>query len=98
MIPLECAASSASAISTALRHSSSVGIKQAGGDALLEGLTFQQLHDEERLPAGFADIVKGADVGMAQRRGCLGLAAEAFQRHRAPIEAVRQKLERHLSA
>jgi endo-1,4-beta-mannosidase len=38
----------------------------AGGDDLLQGFPFQELHGNERNPVGFADIIDGDDVGVAK--------------------------------
>ena len=40
------------------------------------------------------DVVNGADVGMIERRGGLGLAPETLQSRAVPGESLRQELER----
>jgi hypothetical protein len=45
-------------------------------DAVIQRLALQILHDDEWVPGLFGDFVDGADVRMAQRRGCVGLSLE----------------------
>ena len=67
------------------------------GDEVLEGLPFEQLHDQIRLPLVLADVMNRADVGMVERRGRLGLASKPLQRLRIVGELFRQELQRHRS-
>ena len=52
---------------------------RTSGDHVLEGHAVQELHDEESAAVVLADVVDGADVGMIQGGGRLGLAAETLQ-------------------
>ncbi len=46
---------------------------------MLQGQAIQVLHGDEGLAILFANVVDGADVGMVEGRGRLGLAAKALQ-------------------
>src|SRR5215469_440151 len=48
----------------------------AASDAVLQRSALEEFHDDIGEAVFFADIVNRADVGMIQRRGGLGLAAE----------------------
>jgi endo-1,4-beta-mannosidase len=52
----------------------------AGGDDLLQGFPFQELHGNERNPVGFADIIDGDDVGVAKLASRLRLAVEPLEK------------------
>ncbi len=54
-----------------------VHLHRAAGDPVLEGLAFETFHGDEGLAVLFADVVDGADVGMIESGGGLGLAAKA---------------------
>ncbi len=65
----------------------------APGDEVLERDAVEELHDEEGAAALLANVVDGADVGMVQRRGGLGLAAKALEGLAILREIVGKKLE-----
>jgi hypothetical protein len=73
MIPLECAASRASAISIA-RDSNASNFQRTPRNAMLQGQPFQKLHGDEGFALLPANVMDGADVGVIQR-GC-GLGFE----------------------
>src|SRR5581483_8000090 len=62
-------------------------------DAMLQRHAVKKLHRDERAPALIADVVDGTDVGMVERRGSLGFAAESFQRLRVVSYRLRKELE-----
>jgi hypothetical protein len=71
-----------------LRHGATV-------DAMFQRDAFQKFHGDERMPVLFADVVDGADIGMIQRGGGLGLALKTCQRARIARNFRREKLEGH---
>jgi hypothetical protein len=70
----------------------SLHVERAPGDAVLQRRPLEILHGDEGQGVFLADVVNGADVGMIERRGGLGLALEAAQRLRVASDFVRQKL------
>src|SRR6266446_7580345 len=58
-----------------------------------QGLSFQQLHDDEGLALELFDPMDRADVGMIQRRSGLRFALEALERNRIRGQLLRQELE-----
>jgi hypothetical protein len=48
-------------------------------DEILQGLAFQELHDDEVLTLVLIDGVDGTDIGVVQGRGGASLTLEAFQ-------------------
>ena len=91
-MPPAWAASRASAISmpSAECH---LQFQRTPGDPVLERHAVQVLHDQEGAAVVLADVVDGADVGMIQGGGCLGLAAEALQSLMILGEVVGEKFE-----
>ena len=75
------------------RSSSSSVLTGRRGDALLEGLAFEQFHRDEGLAFGLVDIVDGADVRMIERGSRLRLALESLQRMPVPGYLFRKKLQ-----
>ena len=67
-------------------------------DAMLQRLAFEEFHHEEGVALIFADIVDGADVGIVQRGGGAGFAAEAFQSLRIAGSLIREKFDGHGAA
>jgi len=63
------------------------------GHGLTEGLSFEQLHDEEVLSAQLLDGVNGADVGVIQGRGGASLALETLDGLAVLGQGVGQELE-----
>ena len=57
------------------------GVQRAARETLVQRLTIEQFHDEER-HGRRADVVDRADPGMVERRDRLGLALEALERLR----------------
>src|SRR5208337_3396893 len=70
-----------------------LAVQRASGDAVLQRSAIQELHGNEWLSLGLADLIDGADVRMIQRRCGTGLAAEAFQRLRVLGYVRRKELE-----
>ena len=68
-------------------------IQRAAGDAVLQGLAFEELHGDERLAVLLADVVNGADVGMIQGGCGVRFAPEAAERLRIAGDLVGQKLQ-----
>ena len=91
-MPLECAASSASAI---WMPSSSrlFDLQRTALDLVLESRAVQQFHGDEGLALLLADVVDGADIGMVQSGGRPGLALEAVQGLRVLGNIFRQELQ-----
>src|ERR1700735_3979299 len=54
----------------------------------------EEFHDEEGASGVLADVVDGADIGMVQRRGGFGFAAETLKCLMILGEVVGKKLER----
>ena len=71
-----------------------VGLEGLGADAVLEGLPLQQFHGDERPAFVLVDVVDGADVGVIEGGGGLGLALEALQGLMVLGHFFRQELER----
>jgi len=49
------------------------------GDELLQGNSVQKLHHDEELSTVLRNLMDRTNIWMVQRRGCPGLATEAFQ-------------------
>ena len=64
-------------------------------DLVLEGGAIQILHGDEGLPLLLADVINGADVGMVQSRGRLGLPLKAGQSLGVAGDVIGQELECH---
>jgi hypothetical protein len=60
---------------------------------MLQRATFHEFHRNERLAVVFTDFMDGANIGMAQGRGGLGLAFEATQSLRIWSEPVSKELQ-----
>src|ERR1700722_2945654 len=73
-------------------------LKWTALDQVLQGRTFEILHGDEGLTLLLADIVDGADVGMVQRRGGLGLTLEAAESLGILGDFIGQELQRHKTA
>jgi hypothetical protein len=65
--------------------------------AVLQRVAIQELHGDEGLFVLTADVVNGADVGMIQARGGLGLPPKSLQRTPGLSCVARQELERNQS-
>ena len=63
-------------------------------DLVLEGLPFQELHDEERAPVRLAEIVDRTNVRVVERRGRTRLTLEPLERFLTAGELLGQELER----
>ena len=70
-----------------------VEIHGATGDAMLQGRTIEELHDDEGVPLVSADFVDGADVGMVQGGSGAGFAAEALQSLRVLGDVVGKEFQ-----
>src|SRR5882672_4290390 len=69
------------------------GVDGTAVDAVLQGLAFKELHDDESLAVFLVDLVDGADVGMVQRRGGAGFALKAVQGLTVFGEFIGEKLK-----
>ncbi len=75
-------------------------------DPMLQRLTVQIFHHDERMPADrfarlkrdLANLVDRADIRMVQRGCSASLAAEALKSGRVANHAIREKFERHEAA
>jgi hypothetical protein len=67
-------------------------------EALLKGLAFQLLHDDERMAVVILDVMNDADVGVIQLRGGAGFALETLQSLVVFDEGVRKELEGNAAA
>ena len=70
------------------------GVQGTAGDTVLEGLAFEELHDDEGLAVFLIDLVDGADVGMVESRGGAGFSLEAVEGLAVLGQFVRKKFER----
>ena len=61
-------------------------------EVLIERLALHQLHSDEVLAFGLADLVNGADVGMVEGRGGAGFLGKALQCLRVSDEIFGQEL------
>ncbi len=76
-------------------HVKKIGQGQGlAGDAVFQGLAFEQLHRDEGAPFKFANVVDGADIGMVQRGSGASFAAEALDGLRILRDIVGKKFER----
>ena len=91
-MPLEWAASRASAISMA-KFENGVRDRGTAGDGVLERFAFEALHGDEGFAVFLADVVDGADVGVIEGRGGSGFAVEAFECLRILGDGVGKKFE-----
>src|SRR5712692_9495030 len=69
------------------------GREGLGGDAVLQRLPFQKLHDDEGPAFIFADVVDGADVGVVEGGGGARFALEALERLAIARKLLGQKLQ-----
>ncbi len=73
-------------------------VQRAVRDSLLQGLTLEQLHDNECLAIGrFSDVVDRADVGVLQGCHCLRFALESLASSSRIGGVRRQQLDGHVS-
>src|SRR5260370_20375120 len=70
-------------------------VQGLAGDAMLEGLAFEKLHDNEILFFVLVDVVNGADVGVIQRRSGARFAVNALVGRMVLGELFRKKLQAH---
>src|SRR5262245_22533166 len=69
------------------------GARRISGQALLQCLSFEQLHRDERPALVLFDVIDSADIRMVEGRGGLGLALEALKGDRILGELFRQELQ-----
>ncbi len=69
--------------------------KGASPQAVSEGFALQKLHDQKIDAVVLADVVKGADVGIVQRRDGLRLALEALPGFRVVRKVSWQDFDRY---
>src|SRR5882762_1982257 len=67
------------------------------GNALLQALTFQFLHNDEGMPVVLFDAMDRADMRMIQLRGCPRLTLETLQRFGVAHKIFRDELERNVA-
>ena len=67
-------------------------------DAVLESLALQQLHADEGLAFVLVDVVNGADVGMIEGGGGLGLSLEPLQGDLVVGESLGEELQRNVTS
>ncbi len=72
--------------------------QRLSGNAVLERLAFEMLHDDEVSPVLLANLVNGADVRMIQRGSSPGLALKSLEGVRIACEFFGQKLQGHVAA
>jgi hypothetical protein len=77
MIPLEWAASKASAIR--MLRSSTVSISSALPAIVCRRVWLKQFHGDESSPIAFVDLIDRADMRVIQRRGSLGFTLESAE-------------------
>ena len=65
---------------------------------MLESDAVEKLHGDKCLAVFISDVVNRANVGMAESRGGLGLAAKTLERLAVMGYIVREKLERDEAA
>ena len=75
-----------------------VQLEWLGGNSVLQRLTFQVLHDNERLALVFADIINSADVRVVKGRGGSSFPLKALQGLMIPGQVRGQELEGHETA
>ena len=63
-------------------------------DAVFERLAFEVFHRQVGSAVFFADVVDGADIGVVQRRGGPGLAAEPVEHGKLAADLIGEKFER----
>ena len=64
-------------------------------DSLLQGLPFQQLHDDEGAAIKLGDVVNCADVRVIQSGSSARLSLKTAERQWVMSDPIRQELERH---
>ena len=67
--------------------------KRLAGDPIPQRPPLHQLHGDEGLPLVLVDVVDGADAGVVEGGGRVGLPLEAFERLRVAGEVRGQELE-----
>src|SRR2546425_2966616 len=72
--------------------------KRLAGDAMLERLSLQELHDDEGLAWLLLDLMNHADVGMVECGGGSGFALESLERRLIARHLFRQEFEGHQPA
>ncbi len=75
-----------------------VGGERPAGEAMLEGLPFEQFHGDEGAALVLVHIVDGAYVGVIQGGGGEGFALEALDGLRVGGDILRQELQGHAAA
>jgi len=65
---------------------------------VLQRLSFQQLHHNERLTFVFANVINRANVRMVESRGCSSFPLKALQGLTVFGKVLRQELEGHETA
>ena len=68
------------------------------GDAVLESHAVEILHGDEGMAVLLADVVDGADVGVIESGGGLGLALKSCRGLRVPGDFVGKKFQRDKTA
>jgi hypothetical protein len=71
--------------------------QRSSPQALVEGLSLDQLHYQKRGTVLVADVVEGADVGMREPRDRFGFTLQALFPGRIGRETLRQHLDRDVA-
>ncbi len=67
--------------------------QRSARDQVLQGVSFHQFHDDERLPVELRDLVDGANIRMVQRGGGASFAEETLEGLRVLGGIRRQEFE-----
>jgi hypothetical protein len=65
---------------------------------MLQGIAFQQFHNDERAAIVVSNFMNRADVRMIDGRRGSGFALEPLQRDGIPRQIIRQKLQRNFAS
>lgn len=76
-------------------HGFRLGYGPVAFQPLAQGFAFDELHDEERVGAGAAELDRPHDVRMVQHLGGEKLALEPLKHHRVAGGAGRNHFDRH---
>jgi len=75
-----------------------IGLDRPARNAMLQRHAVEELHGDERVAVLVINLVDGADVGMIQRRGRLGLALKTGERLLVFGNLIGEELESHKPA
>ncbi len=69
--------------------------QRRAGNSLLQRLTIQKLHGDERAPIRLANFIDGADIRMVQRRSSLRLALKSSERLAIARQFIGKEFQSH---